>query len=161
MEFSIVQADYQNPAHAEDLMALLTVYALDPMGGGKPLSKFVEKNLIAELAKFDGAVSVLAYHDAQAVGLINAFKGFSTFACKPLLNIHDVLVRPEYRGMGIAGEMLAFVQALARQQGFCKLTLEVLAENKAAQASYRKFGFSPYQLTVATGQALFWEKPLR
>lgn len=36
--------------------------------------------------------SVLAFDADQPVGLINAIEGFSTFACKPLINIHDVIV---------------------------------------------------------------------
>lgn len=161
MALSVIRVDYHDAHQAQDLIRLLSVYALDPMGGGKPLSEYVKENLVEELANFDGALSVLAYQDNQAVGLLNAFAGFSTFVCKPLFNIHDVVVLPQYRGLGIAGKMFEFVETLARQRGYCKLTLEVLAENKAAQTSYRKLGFSPYQLKSDTGQALFWQKLLK
>ena len=49
---------------------------------------------------------------------------------------------------------------LAGQRGCCKLTLEVLSENRAAQGAYRKAGFAPYSLDEATGLAQFWQKYL-
>ena len=160
MEIEIVSVDYLNALHMQDLLALLSAYALDPMGGAKALSPFVKENLGTALACEHGAVSLLAYREARAIGLINAFRGFSTFACKPLLNIHDVVVLPEYRGQGIAGKMLQVLEDYALEQGCCKLTLEVLSENTSAQSSYRKFGFAAYALDPAAGHALFWEKPL-
>ena len=33
-----------------------------------------------------------------AVGLVNCIEGFSTFACRPLVNVHDVVVRESHRG---------------------------------------------------------------
>ena len=56
--------------------------------------------------------------------------------------------------------MLTQVEDIARQRGCCKLTLEVLEGNKAAQRSYRGFGFEGYQLVPEMGRAMFWEKPL-
>ena len=36
----------------------------------------------------------------KPVGLATTFEGFSTFAAKPLINIHDIAVLPDYRGRG-------------------------------------------------------------
>ena len=52
------------------------------------------------------------------------------------------------------------IEAIARERNYCKLTLEVLQGNKAAQHSYRKSGFTPYQLDPNMGHALFWHKVL-
>lgn len=106
------------------------------------------------------ARSVLAYVDSEAVGLINCFEGFSTFACQPLLNIHDVVVSREFRGQGLSKLMFAKVEEIAREMGCCKLTLEVLAGNTVAQGAYRAVGFAGFELDPAMGQALFWEKKL-
>jgi len=122
------------------------------------LSDDVKQNFVPSLAKRADALSVLAYEGEQAIGLINCFEGFSTFYCKPLLNIHDVVVMDAYRGRGISRLMLQADEALAKQQGHCKLTLEVLSNNRSAIRAYEKFGFKQYQLDPAAGQALFWEK---
>ena len=157
--FSIIQADLTNPQHAEAEIALLDAYARDPMGGGKGLADNVKRELCAQLVRRD-AVVLLAFEDETPVGLTNAFETFSTFRCKPILNIHDIAVLPAYRGKGIASAMLAKMQEIAVERGCCKLTLEVLENNAPARAAYDKFGFRGYELGPAAGKALFMEKLL-
>ena len=89
MSITIRQADYSDPADAAALVDMLDAYARDPMGGGKPLSAHTRDHLAAELATRPHAVSFLAFDDGAPAGVLNAFEGFSTFACKPLLNVHD------------------------------------------------------------------------
>jgi len=43
-------------------------------------------------------------------------------------------------------------------RGCCKLTLEVLTGNLVALRSYERFGFAPYALDPAAGQASFMQK---
>lgn len=154
----IVQADYADPAHAVALINLLDTYARDPAGGGEPLSDYARRHLVGQLAARPFVFSVLALEGDTAVGLINAIEGFSTFACRPLVNIHDVIVLPSHRGRGIATQLFAAVETLARARGACKLTLEVLDGNTAAQALYQRLGFTAYQLDPAMGHAQFQHK---
>ena len=156
----IVRVDYQNPDHISDLVALMDQYALDPMGGGEGLPDKVKANLGNNLAKLPSAISLLAYVGNEAVGLLNAFEGFSTFACKPLINVHDVIVSFSYRRKGISHHLLSSLEEIAKEKGCCKLTLEVLSQNKTAKTSYQKMGFAPYQLDPKSGQAEFWQKDL-
>lgn len=156
----VVQADYSNPVHAQALRDVLNHYAIDPMGGGEALSSQVLEQLPAELARRPHAFSVLAFVDGEAAGLVNCFEGFSTFAGKPLVNVHDVSVSGAFRGLGLSQKMLLKVEEIARERGCCKITLEVLEGNPVAQGSYRKFGFSEGQLDPAYGRMLFWNKYL-
>lgn len=157
----VVRARYDDPAHAAALVALLDHYARDPAGGGHPLSDFVRAHLAEALAARPFVFSVLAWDDGAPVGLINAIEGFSTFACAPLVNVHDVVVIDSHRGRGIAARLFAEVEAIARERGACKLTLEVLAGNAAARALYEKLGFDDYRLDPALGEARFMQKWLR
>lgn len=159
MNLEIVQADLNNPLHAQALIAALDAYARDPMGGAAPLSDHVRSNLVASLARLPHAFSVLAFVDGEVAGLANCIEGFSTFACKPLVNIHDFAVLPAYRGRGIALQLMAFIEQCALARGCCKITLEVLEGNAVAQALYRKTGFAGYALGEG-GHALFWQKKL-
>ena len=160
MQIEIVDVDYENTTHGEHLLLLLDAYARDPMGGGKPLDDEARSRLIGDLSKRVDALSVLAYVDGEPAGLINCFEGYSTFQAKPLLNIHDVVVVSAYRGKGLAQKMLERVEAIARERGCCKLTLEVLSGNSTAQRAYQRFGFEGYQLVASAGSALYWEKAL-
>ena len=160
MNIEIVRADYAEPRDAVAVVDLLDAYAQDPMGGGSPLSAAAREGLVPALAARSDALSVLAFVDGAAAGLVNAFEGFSTFKCAPVLNVHDVAVLPEFRGLGLARRMLLLVEALAIERNCCKLTLEVLEGNQPAKALYRSIGFVGYSANAATGQALFWEKSL-
>ncbi|WP_210395627.1 GNAT family N-acetyltransferase [Motiliproteus sediminis] len=160
MSVTIVNADYERPDHADAIVALLDAYALDPMGGGKALSQRVRDRVVAALAQQPGAFSLLAYVDQQPAGLANCFQGFSTFACQPLINLHDLAVLPAYRRRGLAQALLQQVEEIARQRGCCKVTLEVLSGNQAARQAYAEAGFAAYELDPLMGQALFLEKPL-
>jgi ribosomal protein S18 acetylase RimI-like enzyme len=158
LDLTIFQANYADAAHMTALMGLLDAYARDPMGGGEPLSDFARQNLPAALAARANMFSVLAFEGDQAVGLINCVEGFSTFACKPLVNVHDVVVSTTHRGRGIAEQMLNCVEQIACTRGACKLTLEVLSGNHSAQKLYRRVGFDNYQLDPGMGQAQFMQK---
>ena len=154
----ICRANYAHPAHASAVVQLLDAYAQDPAGGGEPLSDFAKNHLVQELAARPHAFSVLAFDGAQPVGLINCIEGFSTFACRPLVNIHDVAVLPSHRGQRVGEQMLALVDEIARERGACKLTLEVLQGNRSAIKLYERVGFAAYQLDPAMGQAQFFQK---
>ena len=156
----IIVANFAEPAHAEAVVFLLSQYALDEMGGKTALSDFVKENLVAELQKRAGAFVILALLDAAPIGLAICFEGFSTFACRPLLNIHDVVVLPGHRGRGLAKKLLHKAETIAVQKNCCKLTLEVLEGNVAAQAAYKACGYAGYELSPAAGKALFWQKKL-
>ena len=153
--------DYRSAQDATDLRVLLDLYARDPMGGGDALDADVLGRLCGDLAGRADAFSFLAYADApqrQAIGLINCFEGYSTFKARPLLNIHDIVVHPDYRGAGVGQALLGAAHDLALSRGCCKLTLEVLSGNAAAMRSYAHFGFANYQLDPAAGQAVLMQK---
>ncbi|MBT2341122.1 MULTISPECIES: GNAT family N-acetyltransferase [Pseudomonas] len=156
----VLQASYTNPVHAQAICHVLNGYAEDPMGGGHSLPVEVLLHLPEELAKRPHAFSVLAFVNGEPAGLVNCFEGFSTFACRPLVNVHDVAVMKEFRGLGLSQKMLQKVEDIARQRGCCKITLEVLEGNAVAQASYAKFGFAAGMFDPAHGRMLFWIKPL-
>lgn len=153
-------ADYGNGADAAALVNLLDAYARDPMGGGEPLSEFARVELAARLAQMPHAFTVLAFVDGEPAALANCFVGFSTFACQPLVNIHDFAVLAQHRGSGIAQGLLAWVEEEARRRSACKLTLEVLQGNQRAQALYTRAGFANYQLDPQMGHAQLLQKYL-
>lgn len=160
MNIDVQRANYLDPQQAADIVFLLNGYATDPMGGGEALMPYVRQNLVATLATLPHALTVLCYVDGRPAGLANCFEGFSTFSCRKLLNIHDIAVLAEFRGLGLSQHLLRAVEGEARERGCAKLTLEVLEGNSPARAAYEKFGFGAYQLDPAMGQAMFWQKSL-
>ncbi len=155
---SVRRANYTDPSDAAAIVMLLDAYASDPAGGGEPLGDFAKAHLVRELAARPQAFSILAFDGAQPVGLVNCIEGFSTFKCRPLVNVHDVAVLASHRGRGIAEQMLALAETIARERGAVKMTLEVLSGNVPAVKLYSRIGYAGYQLDPAMGTAQFFQK---
>lgn len=158
MTLRVVPLALADPAQAAAFIDLLDHYARDPMGGGDGLGAEARAHLVERLQALPGFHGALACDGEIPLGLINCFLGFSTFAARPLLNVHDLVVRAERRGQGAGRALLAWAETRARELGCCKLTLEVLANNARAMAAYRHAGYAPYVLDPAAGQALLLQK---
>ncbi len=172
--FHIRPIDLRQAGDQDALLTTLDAYARDPMGGGTPLSACTRATLVDGLqatAHYRGWLAwagpaapadqpPTARASGHPLGLLNAFLGYSTFAAAPLLNVHDIAVLPEARGQGVGRALLRAAEAFARQQGCCKLTLEVLEGNRAAQGLYASEGYAGYSLDPQTGRAMFWQKKL-
>ena len=155
---TLLRADYADPLQARAMVALMDAYASDPAGGGHPLSDFAMANLVAGLAARPQAFTVLAFDGDAAVGLVNCIEGFSTFAARPLVNVHDVSVLASHRGQRVGEQMLEMAEQIARERGACKMTLEVLSGNRSANRLYARVGYAQYQLEPSFGTAQFLQK---
>lgn len=65
---------------------------------------------------------------------------------------------PTHHGQGVTARMLRQAEAVARQRGAVKMTLEVLSGNAPALALYRRLGYAGYRLDPAIGTAEFMQK---
>lgn len=157
MELVIRSPEWDSESDRRAVVDLLDAYAVDLMGGGKPLTDSVKADLCPALAARPSIAVRLAFADGGPAGLCIANEGFSTFACRPLLNIHDIVVAPAFRGRGIARALLSEMRSVAAGRGCCKLTLEVLENNAVARRLYASCGFVSYELDPAAGKALFLE----
>jgi ribosomal protein S18 acetylase RimI-like enzyme len=137
----IVRADLEDPQHRAAVLAMTRAYARDPMGNGRDLPEGVQEVLVDRLRAHPTTLIFLAVDGDEAVGIATCFLGFSTFAARPLVNIHDIHVLREYQRRGVARSLLEAVEEEARELGCCKLTLEVLESNGPASALYEKLGF--------------------
>ena len=140
MTVSIIDADFSVAEHAAGLIAVLNEYAQLPVMTGKTLDEDLQKRLPGLLAETLGAHVLLAVNEEKVAGAAVCFLGFSTFAGKPLLNVHDLAVSSEFRNLGIGGALLDGVAEKALSLGCCRVTLEVDNENDEARGSNRPRG---------------------
>jgi GNAT superfamily N-acetyltransferase len=158
---SIIEADLGRREHQEAVVAMADAYSRDPFGDGKPLDPGARERLIPGLRAHPTTLIFLAFEGDRPVGAAICFMGFSTFAARPLVNIHDLVVVPDRRGKGVGRRLLEAVERKARELGCCKLTLEVLDRNERALGAYTAFGFGRYVLQEGAGEAIFMTKALR
>ena len=161
MSIRIVEADLSLAEHQEAVLAMVDAYSRDAMGNGKPLDQDVRTRLIPGLRRHPTTLIFLAFDGVQPIGAAVCFIGFSSFAAKPIINIHDFVVLPASRGKGIGRRLLEAVEAKARELGCCKLTLEVMDKNHQAIRMYLAAGFERYSLQEEAGAAIFMSKPLQ
>lgn len=85
-----------------------------------------------------------AFLDARLVGILR-FERAQREKNRHRASLHAVYVTSEYRGRGIARQLLTEVLRLARsQQGLEQVELSVSSEQAAAKRLYESFGFTCY-----------------
>ncbi len=148
------------PNHARAFRELLNDFARDPMSRGQPLPAGVLEDVVPRLRKRSDVVGFLAFGREEPAGFVLGFEGFSTFAARPLLNVHDLFVEPDWRGRGIGRKLMRRVEAWAQGHNCCKITLEVRRDNEAARNLYRGLGYGSVEQGNDGESMQFWSKPL-
>lgn len=83
-------------------------------------------------------------------------------------HVTNIAVHPRWRGQGLGERLMHELMARAAARGAGRMTLEVRASNKAAQALYHKLGFvtSPgavrrgYYSDTGEDAVIMWKDPL-
>jgi ribosomal protein S18 acetylase RimI-like enzyme len=160
LSIEIREMDFGDELHVAGLLRVLDSYASEDMGGGEPLAPEVRQRLIPALREQPNALVLLAFEAGVITGIATCFFGFSTFAARPLLNVHDLAVLSASRGRGIGRALLVAAEQRARARGCAKLTLEVREDNARARGLYQERGFRDFELAGASYRTLFLAKPL-
>ena len=153
MELSFIKVNLQDPIHCAQIIKLLNDYMNDPMGDNAPMAEDLAPRIIAGLKEYTGYLGFFVMADGHFAGLANCNKNFSTFKAKPLLNIHDFIVAPEFRSIGAGHFLMRGILNFASDNDFCRVNLEVREDNHAAKALYLKMGFAECEPKMH-----FWEK---
>jgi GNAT superfamily N-acetyltransferase len=159
-ELIIFEANLDDSDHQKWTLDMLDAYASDPMGDGKPLSAEARMGLIRGLRNHPTTLVFLVMARDRPVGVAVCFKGFSTFAARPLVSISDYFIVPAFRAKGIGRRLLTVIESRAIEFGCCKLTLEVQENNHRARRVYSSAGFKQAVYTPEAGGSLFLVKPL-
>ncbi len=155
-DISIADCDYTSSDDLKAICSLMNSYILDEMGGGEPLSKLQQLRLVDSLNQHPTSIVLLAKYKDTFSGLLVAFENFSTFTVSPMINIHDLIVLPEHRHIGIGRALLESLKNKAIEKGCSRITLEVRIDNSRAQQLYKSLGF-----TETDPAMLYWRKNLK
>lgn len=152
---NIVSFDYTNTDHLNALGDLMNAYIADNMGGGDALNKLKQLRLVDGLNQHPTSIVLLAMCEDIFCGLLVAFQNFSTFTVSPMINIHDLIVLPAYRGKDIGCLLLKEIINIANDKKCSRITLEVRNDNLVAQNLYKKIGFAEAEPSM-----YYWRKNL-
>ena len=155
----IIDADLNDAVHRAAVVEMVDGYSRMAIGAGKPLSGEVRARL-ADGLRDAGAIVLLAEEGGRFIGIAACLRSYSTFAGKPVVNVHDLAVMNDAQGRGVGGALLAAVEQRAAEMGCGKVTLEVRSDNSAARRLYGKRGYRGADLAADPAATLFCEKAL-
>lgn len=147
MEVTVRRAERRDEEALGRLGAMLmrTHYAYDPRRflppGESPESGY-GGFLVSQLAA-ENVVVFVAEEEGEVVGYVYA--GLEPMSWKELRGpagfIHDIVVREESRGSGVAARLMAAAIEWLRDRGAPRVVLWTAAPNEPAQRLFRRLGF--------------------
>lgn len=155
MEKKLIQVDLQNPLHCAQVVHLLNDYMEDEMGISEPMPDGLGPKIIEGLKRHTAYMGFFVCIGDNFAGLANCNLNFSTWKASPLINIHDLIVSPDFRQRGVGLFLLKGIEKYAEENGYCRINLEVRHDNIKAQNLYRKAGFKECE-----PNNFFWENKL-
>ena len=116
-------------ADLDDLQALEALFPVDRMS---------RRNLRWALTRAN-ATFLVAEHQQQVIGYgLNFYRAHCRHG-----RIYSIITRPDYRGQGVAEQMLIALEHEALRHGLPTMQLEVQTSNSTAIRFYEKHGYTP------------------
>ena len=137
----LIQVNLENEEHCFAVLNLLNEYMVDEMGIGEPMPVKLGPKIIEGLKNHSAYLGFLVKNEDEYAALANCNLVFSTWQAKPLINIHDFIVSPNFRNKGVGLFLLKQIEKFAREMDCCRVNLEVRKDNYKAQNLYKKAGF--------------------
>ena len=135
------------PAVADDLAAVLGLYAQPAMDNGRVIDLPRAQALWSQFQKYPSYRLFVAVHSGhqQVVGSY-ALLVMHNLAHQgtPSAIVEDVVVHPDQQGQGIGRQLMAHAMQEAQSAGCYKLALSSNHRRAGAHAFYKSLGFQPH-----------------
>jgi ribosomal protein S18 acetylase RimI-like enzyme len=130
------------PATEADLPAVLDLYAQPDLDNGRVLPLDEARRILARFSAYPDYTLYVAEHGNMIVGsfallVMDNIGHLGT----PSAIVEDVVVAPEFQGVGIGRIMMDFARDVSREKGAYKLMLSSNAKRERAHAFYESLGF--------------------
>jgi ribosomal protein S18 acetylase RimI-like enzyme len=102
---------------------------------------WVEANL-PPMLEDDDYVLLVAEGQGEVVGLLTLHLRRTLFHPAPVALIDELVVDRDWRGQGVGRRLVEEAIRAARARGVCEIEVSTEPSNQAAQAFYRRLGFS-------------------
>ena len=148
--------------HASYVLSAVAQDLIDKGQANWSLAQFTPEALAQEL---EPQTLITAYFGQQAVGaFVLTFHDPLVWAeIEPFASsfVHKLAVLPQYRGQGLAGEMLEYAALQTLARGIHVTRLDCLANRPKLRAFYKSLGYTEVGLRqVETHRAALFEKRL-
>ena len=122
--------DYSNERHRTAVIDLwITVFGYDSARNDPALS--IDKKRVLE----DGLFWVVEVERQVAGTLMAGYDGHRGW-------LYSLAVREEYRGRGLASQLVSHAEAILKERGCVKVNLQIVEGNRGVESFYRNLGFA-------------------
>ncbi len=112
--------------------------------------KYDDDELLEIIADDSRPIFVAADEQNRVLGyafcIFETTEGSHIFTDRRELYIDDLCVDENMRGQHIGGALYEFVKSFARENGCCRITLNVWSCNESAMKFYQRMGLVPYKV---------------
>jgi len=126
-----------NQMLSDEMVSLLPEFLRGPSSGSIP-DAYWDK-----LLDGTGGVALVAWDGERPAGMALIEYG-------KCAHFESLIVHPQYRRRGIGGMLVERAKEQAAKDGHTLMTLNVLLDNKKAEALYSRAGFVGFRTTMAT-----------
>ena len=112
--------------------------------------------ILSEVTARKGAIYLAETAENPAtepIGFVTCYHGYEDDrvvdeSARNYLYVSDLYVTDAWRGLGVAGALLAAAEAHGRKLGLNQMRIGVLAANQGARRAYAKAGFQEYEMML-------------
>ncbi len=106
-----------------------------------------EERLRKEFGEEPGGMH-LVQHRGKVVGCLFLKTGHNRYRNADYLDLRNIYLAPEYRGLGVGRRLLEFMEAYAKGKGCRYLYLGTAYDNEDARRLFEGFGFRPTRVIM-------------
>ena len=140
---TIEKASEHDLPHMAELVSLLFAIEQDfEIDFDKQLSG------ITKLYLYDGTDLLVAKHEGEVVGMVTMQRLISSAEGDYVGQIEDLVVRDDYRKMGVGSRLINKMRFMAQEYGYKRIQLAADLDNENALRFYTRRGFRRTNLTV-------------
>ena len=131
-------------AGERDIALIAPMFDLYRQFYGKPADPKLAETFIRDRLKARESVIFIAIAEGgsgEALGFVQLFPSFSSVSAFRLWVLNDLFVAPGARRLGVGRALMEAARRHAVETGAKRLTLETVAENRAAWSLYEDLGY--------------------
>jgi len=132
-----------------DIALIAPMFDLYRQFYGKPADPKLAESFIRDRLKAKESVIFIAEGDSgEALGFVQLYPSFSSVSAFRLWVLNDLFVAPGARRLGVGRALMEAARRHAIETGAKRLTLETVAENRAAWSLYEDLGYVVHNPTM-------------
>lgn len=141
-----ITIEHANESHLKEMADLLSVLFAIETDFKIDFKK--QYNGLSQLYKCEGSDMLVALHEGKVVGMLTMQRLISSAEGSYIGQLEDLVVKEEYRKMGVGSRLINNMRALAQEYGYKRIQLAADVNNENALKFYTRRGLKRTHLSI-------------